>query len=216
MPNVEGTWRYNKAKGINCFPVEQECKQPDRLTGRDQPRVLIDNKCCNDKNYNEVCDDEEFREITCPSDLLDKEFKFFDSPTGVWYKNMIVDDNIRKANDNCVKCTAGFEEGQNINYNYCEDFLYGPIINSEGYVQYEDIYVQLVLKDSYKDAGRGNGGRLFTQGQCGTVPDVDGVWRFADVVDITCYEYDEFYRGFCGDGACRDLETCSTCDADCG
>ena len=108
----------------------------DETVACNEPYIQVDGECCLDKDNDEYCDTQGLGpgEVTCPTELLEKEYKFFDAVGGVWYQNMIVDNDLHRQDDRCIKCQLGSEAGQNINYKYCDEFEYGPVADSEGNV----------------------------------------------------------------------------------
>ncbi|MFC1774979.1 hypothetical protein ACFLZN_01540 [Nanoarchaeota archaeon] len=215
--NVEGEWIYHDIADISCRALSQKCKKGNNFIGPLKNQVLIGNRCCYDINGNNECDMDELAEIPCPAELWEKEYKFFDQePSGGWMHNMIVDEDIKREDRHCVHCDPGDQEGQNINYNYCQEIKYGPVLDDEGNILAQNIFVELVLKEKDRDHYEGPVYPVgtFTRGRCGKIPDMTGTWVTNEIVDMKCRVYYDF--GDCGDGHCVLGESCSNCPRDCG
>jgi len=156
----------------NGIPDADEC---------DPPEVLRDDECCIDDDLNGYCDKYQLGpgEVQCPAELLAKEYSFFEATVGgVWFKNMIVDDDLHREDRKCIRCEFGSEAGQNINLKYCDEFLWGPVADVSGNVLYDQIYVDVVLKEKGREKTEGlpSTGGTFMQGACESIPKVEGTW----------------------------------------
>lgn len=156
-------------------------------------------------------------EVTCPAGLLEKEYKFLDAPGKSFLKNTLIED-VNNKEGSCVKCQPGSEEGQNINYQYCEEFVYGPLVDEEGTIQQDEIYVSLVLQEIRREDKEGPERTygLRIQKNCSDVPDVQGTWIIHDVQEMKCYTRPQTVTSGCGDEKCLIGESCSNCPSDCG
>lgn len=216
--NIDGECCLDENLNYICDSNEiqkTECRHLGTWTGRQQPRVPIGPDCCIDKDYNNICDFRELGEVECPQELYDNEYKFLNN-ANAWFENMIIDDDYKTDQGYCVRCKQGSEVGENTEYKYCDEFLYGPVTDSYGNIVADKIEVHLTLKETKLEENPGTTTGSFTQKNCESVKDVKGTWVWHEIIELKCYAWEYKYTGWCGDGTCsRRYEDCNNCKSDC-